>query len=107
MSIQSKVLLDHISKDKKTCQWRRRFPYQLFHNIICLLKQILCNLMEQTMAINKMFKSWFVRVFQTKNDNNNKFKQQKINQMKNGDQLLCSIAENTSATENWKGDKAH
>ena len=53
-----------------------------------------------------MFKSWFVRVFQTKN-NNNKFKQQKINQMKNGDQLLCSIAENTSATENWKGDKAH
>ena len=27
--------------------------------------------------------------------------------MKNGDQLLCSIAENTSATENWKGDKAH
>ena len=53
-----------------------------------------------------MFKSWFVRVFQTKNDNNNKFKQQKINQMKNGDQL-CSIAENTSATENWKGDKAH
>ena len=54
-----------------------------------------------------MFKSWFVRVFQTKNDNNNKFKQQKINQMKNGDQLLCSIAENTSATENWKGDKAH
>ena len=55
------------------------------------------------MAINKMFKSRFVRVFQTKNDNNNKFKQQKINQMKNGDQLLCSIAENTSATENWKG----